>query len=94
MLLIAHQSGLFQIVGDRSMPEMRGRASALAKMSNRYKLPVVAPASVPQGLNGPMISEIHKTSRTCIFPVYQLLIEGRRKATEAIKKYEMLDSQR
>lgn len=31
MLLIDHQSGLFQTVGDMPMPELRARAAALAK---------------------------------------------------------------
>ena len=30
MLLIDHQSGLFQTVGDMPMPELRARAAALA----------------------------------------------------------------
>lgn len=33
MLLIDHQSGLFQTVGDMPMPELRARAAALAKMA-------------------------------------------------------------
>ncbi len=60
MLVIDHQSGLFRTVGDMPMPEMRGHASALAKMAKLSKLPVVTTASVPQGLNGPMIIEIHE----------------------------------
>ena len=31
MLLIDHQSGLFQTVGDMPMPELRARAAALAE---------------------------------------------------------------
>lgn len=31
MLLIDHQSGLFQTVGDMPMPELRARAAALAR---------------------------------------------------------------
>lgn len=34
MLLIDHQSGLFQTVGDMPMPELRARAAALAKMAS------------------------------------------------------------
>ena len=33
MLLIDHQSGLFQTVGDMPMPELRQRAAALAKIA-------------------------------------------------------------
>ena len=55
MLLIDHQSGLFQTVGDMPMPELRQRAAALAKMATLAKLPVITTASVPQGPNGPLI---------------------------------------
>jgi hypothetical protein len=62
MLLIDHQSGLFQAVGDMPMSELRGRAYALAKIAKLSKLPGVTTASVPQGLNGPMIFEIHENT--------------------------------
>ncbi len=58
LLLIDHQSGLFQTVGDMPMPELRARAAALAKMATLAKLPVITTASVPQGPNGPLIPEI------------------------------------
>ena len=51
MLLIDHQSGLFQTVGDMPMPELRARAAALAKIATLAK--------IPQGPNGPLIPEIH-----------------------------------
>ncbi len=59
MLLIDHQSGLFQTVGDMPMPELRARAGALASMATLAKMPVITTASVPQGPNGPLIPEIH-----------------------------------
>ena len=59
MLLIDHQSGLFQTVGDMPMPELRARAAALAKIATLAKIPVITTASVPQGSNGPLIPEIH-----------------------------------
>src|SRR3984893_5388688 len=58
MLLIDHQSGLFQTVKDMPMPELRARAAALAKIATLSNLPVITSASVPQGPNGPMIPEI------------------------------------
>lgn len=45
MLLIDHQSGLFQTVGDMPMPELRARAAALAKMATLAKMPVITTAS-------------------------------------------------
>lgn len=59
MLLIDHQSGLFQTVGDMPMPELRLRAAALARMASLARIPVITTASVPQGPNGPLIPEIH-----------------------------------
>jgi nicotinamidase-related amidase len=59
MLLIDHQSGLFQTVGDMPMPELRARAAALAKIATLAGIPVITTASVPQGPNGPLIPEIH-----------------------------------
>lgn len=59
MLLIDHQSGLFQTINDMPMPTLRAHAAALAKMATLAKLPVITTASVPQGPNGPMIPEIH-----------------------------------
>lgn len=62
MLLIDHQSGLFQTVGDMPMPELRQRAAALAKISSLANIPVITTASVPQGPNGPLIPEIHQNA--------------------------------
>ncbi len=59
MLLIDHQSGLFQTVGDMPMPVLRNHAAALAKMATLANIPVITTASVPQGPNGPLIPEIH-----------------------------------
>jgi nicotinamidase-related amidase len=62
MLLIDHQSGLFQTVGDMPMPVLRNHAAALAKMATLCKMPVITTASVPQGPNGPLIPEIHQNA--------------------------------
>ena len=62
MLLIDHQSGLFQTVTDMPMPELRARATALAKVASLSKIPVITSASVPEGPNGPLIPEIHQNA--------------------------------
>ncbi|WP_223482577.1 isochorismatase family protein [Stenotrophomonas sp. OVS01A] len=59
MLLIDHQSGLFQTIGDMPFTSVRAHATALAKMAALAKMPVITTASVPQGPNGPLIPEIH-----------------------------------
>jgi nicotinamidase-related amidase len=60
MLLIDHQSGLFQTVKDLQLPELRANVVTLAKVATLAKMPVITTASVPQGPNGPLIPEIHK----------------------------------
>ncbi|HQU68914.1 MAG TPA: hydrolase [Albidovulum sp.] len=62
LLLIDHQSGLFQVVQDMPMPALRQHAAALAKMATLAKIPVITTASVPQGPNGPLIPEIHENA--------------------------------
>ena len=62
MLLIDHQSGLFQTVKDMPMTELRANAIVLAKVATLAKIPVVTTASVPQGPNGPLIPEIHQAA--------------------------------
>ena len=59
LLLIDHQSGLFQTIGDMPFTSVRAHATALAKMATLAKMPVITTASVPQGPNGPLIPEIH-----------------------------------
>ncbi len=60
LLLIDHQSGLFQTVKDMPMPELRVNAITLAKVATLAKIPVITTASVPQGPNGPLIPEVHR----------------------------------
>ena len=62
ILLIDHQSGLFQLVKDMSVPELRRNVTALAKVATMQKIPVITTASVPEGPNGPMIPEIHQVA--------------------------------
>jgi nicotinamidase-related amidase len=58
LLLLDHQSGLFQTVKDISVAELRANATALAKLATLLKLPVITTASVPDGPNGPPMPEI------------------------------------
>ncbi|GAB7545090.1 isochorismatase family protein [Cupriavidus sp. 8B] len=62
MLLIDHQSGLFQVVKDIDLPQLRANVTALAKAASLLKMPVITTASVPQGPNGPLIPEIHQAA--------------------------------
>lgn len=60
MLLIDHQSGLFQTVKDMAMTELRANVTTLAKIATLANIPVITTASVPQGPNGPLIPEIQQ----------------------------------
>jgi len=60
LLLIDHQSGLFQLVRDIDQPTLRHHVCALAKVSRLAKIPTFTTASVPDGPNGPLIPEIHQ----------------------------------
>ena len=55
MLLIDHQSGLFQTIKDMPFTEVRANATTLAKVATLAKIPVITTASVPQGPNGPLV---------------------------------------
>ncbi len=60
MLLIDHQSGLFNLVQDMSVADLRNHVIALAKVATMLKIPVITTASVPEGQNGPIIPEIQQ----------------------------------
>jgi nicotinamidase-related amidase len=60
MLLIDHQSGLFNLVKDMPVSQLRNNIIALAKVAAKLKIPVITTASVPDGQNGPMIPEIQQ----------------------------------
>jgi nicotinamidase-related amidase len=60
LLLVDHQSGLFQLVKDMPMADLRRNVVALAKVASMQKIPVITTASVPDGPNGPIIPEIQQ----------------------------------
>lgn len=67
MLLIDHQSGLFQLVRDIDQPVLRSHATALAKVARLAKVPTFTTASVPDGPNGPLIPEIHQANPEAVY---------------------------
>jgi nicotinamidase-related amidase len=62
LLLLDHQSGLFQNVKDISVAELRANATALAKFAALTNLPLITTASVPDGPNGPLMPEIQEAA--------------------------------
>ena len=67
MLLIDHQSGLFQLVKDIDLPILRANVVALAKVSRLARIPTFTTASVPDGPNGPLIPEIHQYNPEAVY---------------------------
>lgn len=60
ILLLDHQTGLFQTVKDIGVAELRANTVMLAKLATLLKMPVITTASEPNGPNGPLMPEIHQ----------------------------------
>ena len=58
LLLLDHQTGLFQTVKDVPLPELRANTVVLAKIAELAKAPIFTTASEPGGSNGPLMSEL------------------------------------
>ncbi len=58
LLLLDHQTGLFQTVKDVPVRELRANTVALAKIAELGKIPILTTASEPNGSNGPLMSEL------------------------------------
>ncbi len=67
LLLIDHQSGLFQLVRDIDQLTLRSHVTALAKVARLAKIPTFTTASVPDGPNGPLIPEIHQYNPEAVY---------------------------
>jgi len=67
MLLLDHQTGLFQTVKDISVPELRANTTALAKLAALLKLPLITTTSVPDGPNGPPMPELQEAAPHALY---------------------------
>jgi nicotinamidase-related amidase len=67
MLLIDHQTGLFQLVQDMDQIQLRNNVIALAKVAKLANIPTITTASVPEGPNGPLIPEIHEVNPDAVY---------------------------
>ena len=67
MLLLDHQSGLFQTVKDIGVVELRNNTIMLAKLATLMKIPVITTASEPKGPNGPLMPEIHQFAPHAVY---------------------------
>ena len=62
ILLLDHQSGLFQVVKDIPVAELRANTIMLARLAHQFKIPLITTASEPGGPNGPLMPEIHESA--------------------------------
>lgn len=67
IVLLDHQTGLFQTVKDIGVAELRSNTEMLAKLATLLKIPVITTASEPNGPNGPLMPEIHKSAPHAIY---------------------------
>src|SRR6266850_1981645 len=67
LLLLDHQSGLFQTVKDITVAELRANVTALARIATLLKLPIITTASVPDGPNGPLMPETAKLAPHAVY---------------------------
>lgn len=68
ILLLDHQSGLFQTVKDVPIREMRINVKVLSELANLASLPIISTASEPKGPNGPIMPEIAATAAVTYVP--------------------------
>ena len=67
ILLLDHQTGLFQTVKDISVTELRSNTAMLAKLATLLKIPVITTASEPNGPNGPIMPEIKQFAPQALY---------------------------
>jgi nicotinamidase-related amidase len=58
LLLLDHQTGLFQTVKDIPVAELRSNTIALTMMAQLAGIPIITTASEPNGPNGPLMEEL------------------------------------
>jgi nicotinamidase-related amidase len=59
VLLLDHQTGLFQTVKDVPVAELRNNTMALANIAKLAGAPIIYTASEPNGPNGPLMDELN-----------------------------------
>jgi nicotinamidase-related amidase len=67
VLLLDHQSGLFQTVKDIAVADLRRNVATIARLCTLLKIPVITTASEPAGSNGPLMPEIHELAPHAVY---------------------------
>ncbi|WP_281967692.1 isochorismatase family protein [Roseovarius nanhaiticus] len=60
LLLLDHQTGLFQTVNDIEIDALRRNTMALARIAQQADIPIIYTASEPNGSNGPLMAELEE----------------------------------
>lgn len=67
ILLLDHQSGLFQTVKDIAVADLRRNVEMIAKLATLLNIPMITTASEPAGTNGPLMPEIHRDAPHAVY---------------------------
>lgn len=67
ILLLDHQSGLFQTVKDIPVTDLRRNVEMIAKLATLLNIPVITTASEPTGPNGPLMPEIERDAPHALY---------------------------
>jgi nicotinamidase-related amidase len=67
VLLLDHQSGLFQTVKDIPVADLRRNVEMIARLCTLLKIPVITTASEPTGSNGPLMPEIQRDAPHAVY---------------------------
>jgi nicotinamidase-related amidase len=67
ILLLDHQSGLFQTVRDIPVADLRRNVEMIAKLAALFEIPVITTASEPNGTNGPLMPEIEQYAPHAVY---------------------------
>lgn len=67
ILLLDHQSGLFQTVKDVPVADLRRNVEVLARLATLLSIPLITTASEPGGPNGPLMPEIEEYAPQAIY---------------------------
>jgi nicotinamidase-related amidase len=67
LLLLDHQTGLFQTVNDIPVDDLRRNTVALAKIAELAGIPIIYTASEPDGPNGPIMEELAAAAPNAVY---------------------------
>jgi nicotinamidase-related amidase len=67
LLLLDHQTGLFQNVKDIAVAQLRANVVALARVATMHGIPIITTASVPEGPNGPLMPELERVAPNAMY---------------------------